>query len=195
VHGHRSKDRQEGYSLLEIIFVCAIVSVVMVGASIVMPTFLKQSKADAATALAMNALRLARDRAIGERRNLEVVLTTPNRITVVRDGISGESNATVTDVYLENGQQFTVFSGLPDTPDGFSLTNAPLAFGPTQGTQPTIMFTSEGTLIDGSGDPINGTVFLGRQGDRTSARAITIFGPTAAFRTWRWDGTKWVESA
>lgn len=188
-----SNGSDRGFSVVELVFVAGIISVLMVGAIIVLPSLVKQSKADASTELALNTLRLARDRAIGERRNLEVVMTLPNRLQIVRDGVGGESNRTVADVYFEGAQEYTYFAGTGDTGDTFGLVNKPLAFGPTQGTLPTIMFTSEGTLIDASGDPVNGTIFLGRPGDRTSARAISVFGPTAAFRTWRWNGTAWTE--
>ena len=75
----------------------------------------------------------------------------------------------------------------------FGLTNVPLAFGTVIAPLPTIMFTSEGTLVDSSGDPVNGTVFLGTGIDKSSARAVTIFGTTALLRTWKWDGAKWAE--
>jgi hypothetical protein len=75
-----------------------------------------------------------------------------------------------------------------DTPDQFGGAGA-IAFG----SSPERLLTSEGTLVDSSGDVLNGTLFLAIPGDRTSARAITIFGATALFRTWRWDGRRWVE--
>ena len=55
------------------------------------------------------------------------------------------------------------------------------------------MFTSEGTFVDQQGDPLNGTLFLSVPGDPSSARAITMFGPTALIRAWRWNGQEWVE--
>jgi hypothetical protein len=55
------------------------------------------------------------------------------------------------------------------------------------------MFTSDGTFANQSGDPINGSVFMSVPGDASSARAVAIFGPTAALRAWRWDGTKWTQ--
>ena len=57
----------------------------------------------------------------------------------------------------------------------------------------TRAFSSEGTLIDASGDVLNGTVFLAIPDQPNSARAISIFGITALLRTWRWDGGRWVE--
>jgi hypothetical protein len=97
------------------------------------------------------------------------------------------------DVFLEANQRFQYFTGMADTPDKFGRINVPVAFPPLSVVTPTIMFTSEGTLVDVSGDPINGTVFLGTGGDVNSARAVTIFGPTAAVRLWKWEGRKWVE--
>jgi hypothetical protein len=40
---------------------------------------------------------------------------------------------------------------------------------------------------------MNGTLFLSVPGDPQSSRAISIFGPTALVRVWRWDGRQWVE--
>lgn len=183
-----------GFTLVELVITVGVISVVMVGATAVMPGMLTSSKSDGSAMLVLNTLRLARDRAIGERRNMELVFTAPNHIQVVREEIGGlATNPVIMDVYLENGQKFLKFTGLADTPDHFGLVNSPLAFGPTQGSPPTIMFTSEGTLVDPTGDPINGTVFVGTAGNQASARAITIFGPTALVRVWRWDGARWAE--
>ena len=76
---------------------------------------------------------------------------------------------------------------MPDTPDLFGHTGA-IAFGST----PTIRFTSDGSLIDSSGDVLNGTVFLAIDDKAASARAVTIFGATGLIRSWKWNGTAWV---
>jgi hypothetical protein len=55
------------------------------------------------------------------------------------------------------------------------------------------MFTSEGTLVDVNGDPVNGTVFLATGTDVLTARAVTIFGATGLVKVWKWDGRRWVE--
>jgi prepilin-type N-terminal cleavage/methylation domain-containing protein len=189
-----TRSNAKGFTLVELVITVGVLSVVMVGATAVMPGMLSSSRSDGSAVLVLNTFRLARDRAIGERRNMELIFTAPNRIQVVREEIGGlATNPVIMDVYLENGQKFLKFSGLADTPDKFGLINSPLAFGPTQGSPPTIMFTSEGTLVDPTGDPINGTVFVGTAGNVGSARAITIFGPTALVRVWRWDGARWAE--
>jgi len=196
----------KGFTLIELIITVAVISTVMIGATAVMPGLVKDSRADASSAILLNALRLARDRAIGERRNMDVIFIAPNEVKIVREEIvynsvtktwgsspTEPSNPTIMDVFLEDNQRFQYFTGMDDTPDKFGRINVPVAFPPLSVVTPTIMFTSEGTLVDVGGDPINGTVFLGTGGDVTSARAITIFGPTAAVRLWKWNGKKWME--
>jgi prepilin-type N-terminal cleavage/methylation domain-containing protein len=198
------RSNAKGFSLIELIITVGLISTVMVGVAAVMPGMLKTAQADEASAVVVNTMRLARDRAIGERRNMDVIFVQPNRIKIVREEIvfdtttqtwgsssTGSTNTTIIDTYLSDNQRFQYFTGMSDTPDAFGTTNAPLAFGPTAGT--TVMFTSEGTLVDPTGDSINGTIFLGLGSDRSSARAITIFGTTALIRGWKWDGIKWIE--
>jgi hypothetical protein len=55
------------------------------------------------------------------------------------------------------------------------------------------MFTSEGTFVNNTGDPINGTVFMSIPNQANSARAITVLGTTALIRPWHWNGREWVE--
>lgn len=191
-----TRSHAHGFTLVELVITVGVISVVMVGATAIMPTMLSSSRSDGSASLLLNTFRLARDRAIGERRNMDLVFTAPNHIQVAREEIDGAPTITKTvimDVYLENNQKFLKFTSVIDTPDHFGLTNSPLAFGTTVGTTATIMFTSEGTLVDPSGDTINGTVFIGTTGAVTSLRAVTIFGPTALVRVWKWDGIKWSE--
>jgi type II secretory pathway pseudopilin PulG len=195
-----TRSNAAGFTLAELIIIVGVISVVMVSATAVMPSVLKSSRADGSTTILVNTLRLARDRAIGERRNMDVIFTAPNRIRIAREEIDltlppgyVPVQTTVMDVFLEGDQKFQYFTGMGDTGDAFGLTNKPLAFGTVTGPTPAIMFTSEGTLVDASGDSINGTVFLGTGADLNSARAVTIFGVTAMVRSWKWDGTKWAE--
>jgi prepilin-type N-terminal cleavage/methylation domain-containing protein len=209
----RTRSNASGFTLAELLIVVGIVGVSMVGATVVLPSVLKQSRADGSAGIVANTMRLARDRAIGERRNMDVVFVPPDRIKIVREEITYNSvtgtwsstyglvtNPTVMDVRLEGNQRFLYFAAMTafppaisDTGDQFGLTNKPLAFGTIAAAVPTIMFTSEGTLVDVNGDPTNGTIFLGTGDDITSARAVTIFGATGLVRHWKWDGRKWAE--
>lgn len=186
-----SASHVEGFTLIEMMITLAIIGICAAGAAVMVPNFLSQSRADGAVAQALNTLRVARDRAIGERRNIELHFVTPNHIQIVRQEIvlAGPAVTTVvSDTYLEADQKFLLFTGLGDTPDQFGVSSNPVAFATTP-----VMFTSEGTLVDSVGDVTNGTLFLGKTGDSSSARAITIFGTTALLRTWRWSKTQWVE--
>ena len=200
-----TRSSEAGFTLADLMIIVGITSVVMGMAIVVMPGMVKQVKADAATEGIVNTLRLARDRAISERRNMDLVFTHPNRLKVVREEIiynsvtgtwssspTGTSNPTLIDTTLENSQRFS-YLGTGDTGDTFGLTNNPLAFGTLAASTPTIMFTSEGTLVDVNGDSTNGTIFLATGTDKLTARAVTIFGATGLVKVWKWDGRRWVE--
>jgi Tfp pilus assembly protein FimT len=204
---NRTKRSSEaGFTLAELMIVVGVTTVVMGMAVVVMPNMVKQAKSDSATEGLVGTLRLARDRAIAERRNMDLVFTHPNQLKVVREEIiynsvtgtwssspTGTTNPTLIDTTLENNQKFVYLSATGDTLDGFGLTNKPLAFGTTPAATPTIMFTSEGTLVDAAGDPINGTIFLATGTDVLTARAVTIFGPTGLVKVWKWNGRAWAE--
>jgi hypothetical protein len=53
------------------------------------------------------------------------------------------------------------------------------------------MFTTDGTLIDSNGSPVNGTVFLSIANVPKSARAVTVLGATGRVRGYRWTGLAW----
>jgi type IV fimbrial biogenesis protein FimU len=188
-----ARSNAAGFTLMEVLVSLSIIGVLAAAAIIVMPGFVQQSRADGTIAQTLNTLRLARDRAIGERRNFRVNFdVSSGRIQVLREEISNPVvNPVVTTLvsttYLESGLKFMQFAGNGDTGDAFGV-SGPIAFASTP-----VMFTSEGTFIDAMGDVLNGTVFLGTPGRRDTARAITIFGPTALLKVWRWNGSKWVE--
>lgn len=182
-----------GFTLIETLVTMAILGITAAIAVMVAPAALTQSRADGALSQATNSLRLARDRALGERRNMELRFIPPDHIQIARAEIPTPPSTTVTytvvsDVYLENHLQFLQFPEMGDTPDQFGA-SGPIAFG----ASPARLLTSEGTLVDSSGDVLNGTLFFGVPGDRQSARAVTVLGATALFRTWRWDGRRWKE--
>jgi prepilin-type N-terminal cleavage/methylation domain-containing protein len=179
---------QRGVTLVELMFVVAVMAAVASMAVMLTPNFTRQAKADAGVTQAVSALRNAREVAVSQRRNVRVNFIDPNMIQVIREEIPGPATTLLTTVYLENGMQYRQFAGQNDTPDQFGFA-APVSFGLAANR----IFTSEGTFVDTAGDPLNGTVFLGRINDPSSSRAITIFGPTALIRLWRWDGQRWVE--
>ena len=62
-----------------------------------------------------------------------------------------------------------------------------------EGPDKEITFTPEGSAVDPvTGDPVDGTIFLGRTNELESYRAVTVTGVTAITERWRWSNTAWV---
>jgi prepilin-type N-terminal cleavage/methylation domain-containing protein len=183
---------ERGYSLIEVMIVMCLIGVVAAMAVPVSSYFLQQSKADSASVFASTAIDSARDVAVAQRRNVLLTFVMPNKLRVERQDINAAgvvTGTTVLNTYtLEAGQEFKLFAGQIDTPDGFGAASA------TQfsGTGP-YMFTSEGSLVDTAGDISNGTIFMAIPNQPETARAVTVFGVTGMTRTWKWRGQKWME--
>ena len=173
--------------------VVVAVSAVLVGIAIpVTDSFIRAARADSSVSAATNALDIAHDRAVSERRNFVLTFVNPNRIRLSRQEINAAGVVTSTtqleEFILEGGQTFLKFTGIPDTPDAFGAAAATNFTG----TAP-VMFTSDGSLVDSNGDVVNGTIFFGVPGPAADARAVTIFGVTGLTRNWKWRGGQWME--
>jgi hypothetical protein len=142
-------------------------------------------KGDGAMRIVLGQLNQARENAITQRRYVRVVLTAPNLIQVVREDTT-TTTTTLSSVLVEGGAQFTLVSGLPDTPDQFGNSTA-ISFGSVT----NVKFTPEGTLVNQDGASANGTAFLAIPKQPLSARAVTILGSTGRIRGYKWDGSKW----
>jgi prepilin-type N-terminal cleavage/methylation domain-containing protein len=177
-----------GFTLVELMVALGLIAVMSAVAVMVMPTALRSATADSGSARVVSVLRTAREQAISQRRNVRVTFSAPNQIVVTRINVPSTTTTTLSTTTLESGISFQLFAGVPDTPDAFGNASA-TAFG----TATSVMFTSEGTFVDQNGDPVNGTVFLGKGIDPMTARAVSIFGPTALIRQWRWNSRVWTD--
>lgn len=179
---------QRGFTLLEAIVVMAVV---VVGAAISIPVtrqMVASAKGDSALIMANTFLESARNRAVAERRNVELVFIPPNRMQLVRLEVPSGVRTTVGTLMLEGDAEFVQVLGVPDTPDAYGAFAAINFTGPTP-----VMFTSDGSLIDSAGDVTNGTIFVARPGAQDTARAVTITGVTGMLRQWKWRGSVWQE--
>lgn len=176
---------EAGFTLVEMLIVVALTGIILAITAGFFRAAVSTYQGDADMRIVEWQLKLARETAINTRRSIEVRFTAPNIVTLVRRNIPG-GTTTISSIYLEHNTRFMLFPGSPDTPDGFGNAT-PTAFSGAA----TIMFNSDGMFTDGNGNPINGTVYLGQPGHRTTARALTVFGPTARIRTFRWNGTQW----
>jgi prepilin-type N-terminal cleavage/methylation domain-containing protein len=176
---------EAGFSLVEMLVTMALTGVVLAMSVGFYPQAVNIVRGDADMRIVYWEMKLARDTAIAQRRTIEVRFTAPNIITSVRRNIPNGTTVLSSGV-LEHNTQFLLFAGQPDTPDGFGRNTATYFGGAA-----LVMFTPDGMLTDAAGNTVNGTVFLGQPGKSVTSRALTVFGPTATIRTYRWNGAAW----
>ena len=183
---------QRGFTLLEVVCVVGILGTVAAMAIMVSPSYLRHARAEGGVAQVVDVMRLAREVAISQRRNVEVQFIGLNAVQTRRIDIGANGVQTgitiLRTVELENGVQLRLEPGVPDTPDLFGMASAT-----DFDLVAPWMFTSEGTFIGGSGDVTNGTIFVSIPNQPNSARAVTVMGATALVRAWTWNGREWVE--
>jgi prepilin-type N-terminal cleavage/methylation domain-containing protein len=210
-----SRKLQQGFSLIELVIVVAVMVIV---SSMAMMSTMRPgttARANNAADAVVNTLRQGRLLAITKRRNVLVSLTGTNQIQLAVQTLPGEAVPAVPIPLVKlndgvtNGLQFYLFPTLPNTPMG------PLGFGNgsaidleavnggTVGN--AVMFSSSGSLVGvggasvanyytlGNNNPINATIYIGVQGDTSTARAITVTGSTGRVRSFSWNGTTWKE--
>lgn len=181
---------ERGFTFVELVIAVGIVAILASAAVMVSPLAIRTAAADSSLQAVVKELREAREQAIADRRNILVEFLAPNQIRITRRDVDAgvEVGTTVLEtVTIEGRLQFGLVDGVPDTPDGFGNGTA-IDFAEAE----SYMFTSEGSFVDQTGDPLNGTVFLAPvTGDQQMARAVTIFGPTALVRGYRWNGAAW----
>jgi Tfp pilus assembly protein FimT len=178
------RERQRSFPL--VIVVVAVVTT-MVGLAVGMTmNAVSAAKSSNSTGALMSVLEVARNQATSQRRDFQLVFTAPNKIEVFRVEVPGNTTTLVQTAYLEMGQIYKRWTSMGD-PGSFGHAGE-IAFGST----PTIRFTSDGTLIDSSGEVLNGTLYLAINDKQDTARAVTIFGATGLVRSWSWNGTAWV---
>jgi prepilin-type N-terminal cleavage/methylation domain-containing protein len=175
-----------GFTLIEMMVTLAISAIVGGMATARLTDVRRTIQSDSAMRAVMAELNTARDMAVTERRNMEVQFTGGNWIRVIRHEAPGIVTTPLRGVALESNATFGLTVGVPDTPDAFGNVNA-VSFGTAQ----SILFGTDGTLIDENGNPLNGTVFLTISGQQQTARAVTVLGATGRIRGYRWFGGVW----
>jgi prepilin-type N-terminal cleavage/methylation domain-containing protein len=174
-----------GFSLVELVVVMAVGLTISAAAVVPFQATAASIRADTNLRIVEGQLKFARESATNQRRPFEVRLTGGNVVEVIRHNLP-TGTTLISTARLAHGVEFALVSGLPDTPDGFGRASA-VDFGGAA----SIRFTADGMFTDGAGNPVNGTVFLARPGERATARAITVLGLSARLRSYRWNGAEW----
>ncbi len=214
--GSTAENGSRGFSLLEMmIVICVMMIIGGIGFMAVQPA-LKDAKVNQAFESAMMPLRVARQRAIAERKQYIVcygiaapagALTpmgapTAQSIQIFRwDAGTALSAATqVTAVTLPIDIQFQTIAGLPNgaatVPDGFGNATVALDFDQNVAgaIKNQVLFMPDGSAHDVNGNLNSGILYLARNGDLYSSRAVTLYGATGRIRGWRLlAGPKWFQ--
>ncbi|MBN1567374.1 MAG: type II secretion system protein [Acidobacteria bacterium] len=176
-----------GFSMVETCIALMIACVVAGFALLNIDRILPSVNANESMYQVVAQLRNGRELAMAQRRNIRVVFPSENEIQLIRNDLPSGTTILST-VALDSHCKFHLFDGLPDTPDAFG-NSAAVNFGSA-----TVMtFMSDGTLVDQNNNPISGTVFFGVEDEPDTARAVTILGATGRVRSYRWNGSEWIQ--
>jgi prepilin-type N-terminal cleavage/methylation domain-containing protein len=176
-----------GFSMIEVCMVVMIFSVIAGFAVLNVTAFLPGMHANQTMNQTVAQLRAGRNMAISQRRGIQLLFAGDSTVSLVRNEYD-QSSTELKTVSFGNGFEFMLFDGISDTPDGFGNSEAIDFPGAAFFT-----FLPDGTLVDQSGNPVNGTVFLGKEGRSETARAVTVLGATGRIRGYRWTGTSWIK--
>ena len=208
-----------GFSLIELMIVIAIFLVVGGMGFMALQPALKDARANEAFEDVLMQLRMARQRAITERKQYIVcfgIATPAGALTPLGAptaqsvqmfrwdaGTDLSAAAQISINTLPSDIQFQAVVGVPTNPalvpDGFGNGSTAIDFdqGVALGLKNQVMFMPDGSAHDTSGSWNSGIIYTGRTADLYSSRAITLYGTTGRIRGWRListaGGPKWLE--
>lgn len=198
----RRRQRDSGFSLLEMTIVVALTIVISVISVISLVPMLNAQHVVNAYNTTLSAMRQARDNAVSQRTSYSVTfqnVTFPNTITVAWAPVSGESNMgelPAVTYQFPNDLEFAVPPSGLTPPDNYGSGSYAIDFGYTAsssaGGATVIYFCPDGSAQDAEGGAGNcsgswdgGVVYVARSTDVLSSRAISLWGGTGRMRGWR----------
>jgi Tfp pilus assembly protein FimT len=197
-----------GFSLIELMIV-VVVMMIVAGISImaVQPA-LKDARTNQAYEAVLLQLRVARQRAVSERKQYIVCFgggsapagaLTPMGAPTARSvqmfrwdaGTALSAAAQISANQLPTDMQFQTLAGLPNgaatVPDGFGAGITAIDFdqGVAAGIKNQVLFMPDGSAHDINGSLNSGIIYVARTSDLYSSRAVTLYGATGRIRGWR----------
>ncbi len=199
-----------GFSLVEMLIVVAVLMILVGITFISYGTAAKTVRTGNAFNAVLQQIRTARQDAIEKREQFIVCFGSGSAPTGASTSAYGAPDAQSVQIYewpsgaalstaiqinsveLPWDMKFQTLTGFPtSTPDGFGNTAINFDQGVSGGVTNQIMFMPDGSARDTNGNYNSGIIYMARDSDLTSARAITLFGASGATRGWRLIGTKW----
>jgi len=192
----RKTNRKEaGFSLMESVIVIGIMMVLMGMAVVRSFGSLESYKANSAMDVITSQLRVARQLAISQRRDVQIsfnLAASPPTISYqIQPGFAGDFTGPLVAIPLPQQTLFTQEPGVPDTPMGFGTCAGAsgVCIANVAGGPPIMEFTSTGQFTDSTGiNVLNGTVFVGLLNQPGTARAVTVMGGTGRVREYNYEG-------
>ena len=160
-------------------------------------------RANAAMDVVLGQLRVARQLAISQRRNVKITFNTgasPLSVTYQVMPNPGDTYVpTAVTIPLPPQITFGSVAGEIDTPMGFGTCSGAygVCIANVSGGPASMYYTSVGTFTDATYvNPLNGTIFIAIPNQPSTARAVTIMGSTGRVRSYNFlNGTapSWTE--
>jgi type II secretory pathway pseudopilin PulG len=199
----KAKRAEQGFSLLETMVVAGILLTLVSFAIIQSFGSMESYRANAAMDVVIGQLRVARQLAISQRRNVKITFNTassPLSVTYQVMPNPGDTYApTAVTIPLSPQVTFSGVAGEIDTPMGFGTCSGGfgVCIANVSGGPPSMYYTSVGHFTDATlVNPLNGTIFLAVPNQPSTARAVTIMGSTGRVRSYNFmNGTppSWTE--
>jgi prepilin-type N-terminal cleavage/methylation domain-containing protein len=192
----RAARSERGFTLVELMMSVMFIGILGAMALFEIGSARPALVADGVMRTVVAQLNLARETAVAQRRQIDVVCDQDNHVLRLfkRNLPPAAGRTLMAEVPFEGGVRFAKPAGLnKDTPDKFGI-NAAVTFG--SGGTPTldISFNSDGVLVDTAGNSLNGSIFLMLPKVEQSLRAVTVLGSIGRVRSYRWNGNAWTRA-
>jgi prepilin-type N-terminal cleavage/methylation domain-containing protein len=201
--GNRDRLGERGFSMVELSVAIGIILIIFGTAIAAFQPAIQAAKYDAGMRQVLDQLRQAREYSLANRRYVQVTFPTvatangpqyqvvTTELNTLTAG-GGAVNPVLSTTAIQFPEQFYVYPGYVDTPDGYGNSGAIVFGGTIGGPAAGMIFQSDGELVSAATlQPINGTVFLGVPGSPLSVRAITVLGSTGRVRGWKGADSRW----
>ena len=112
---HRDQDREQGFTLIELVITIAIMAIIAAMATPSMQKQIQQAKARKAVSIIESALRDTQVQAIISQKNTKIVLTNTNNVKNFKSFYVGENVATATPYAIYNFEAEVSITPIPST--------------------------------------------------------------------------------